>query len=88
MSALVVKHGRPGFYFCVLEEGKSRLVSEINAFLYLHLRDRLVRALRILLSRKPLASGVFSGQTGWATGCPSACREFVALWRLNGRIDQ
>jgi hypothetical protein len=37
-------------------------------------------------NRNPLASGVFSGQTGWATGRPSTCREAVALRRLNGRF--
>ena len=50
MAALVVKHGRPGFYFRVLEEGKVEAgdeitqvalgpermsVSEINALLYM-----------------------------------------------------
>ena len=30
MAALVVKHGRPGFYFRVLEEGKVAAGDEIT----------------------------------------------------------
>ena len=36
-------------------------------------------------NRNPLACGVFSGQTGCATGRPSTCCEFVAPRRLNRR---
>lgn len=63
MAALLVSHGRPGFYFRVLEEGEVQggdeivkvgtgpegmSVAEVNGLLYLkHPKEKLERALRI-----------------------------------------
>jgi ferredoxin-NADP reductase len=55
MAALLVAHGRPGFYFRVLEEGEvaagpeRMTVSEVNALLYMpgHPKSQLRQVLRI-----------------------------------------